>query len=72
MNTAEIVKVAREARGLTRKQLAEKSGMTTATIWNIEKGNVDPKMSTMLAIFRALGYDIIFNPRYRGGYIDER
>ena len=72
MNTAGIVKAAREARGLTRKQLADRSGVNTATIWNIEKGKVDPRMSTMLAIFRVLDYDIVFNPRYRGGYIDER
>ena len=72
MNTVDIVKAAREARGLTRKQLADRSGVNTATIWNIEKGKVDPRMSTMLAIFRVLDYDIVFNPRYRGGYIDER
>nr|AHF24055.1 hypothetical protein [uncultured bacterium Contig643] len=71
MNAAEIVKSARERKGLTRKQLAVRAGVTEVTIWNIETGRTDPKMDTMLAIMRVLDYDIVFNPRYRGGYSNE-
>ena len=71
MNSAEIVRTAREREGLTRKQLADKAGVEQATIWNIESGKVDPRMGTMLKIMQALGSDIVFNPKYRGGYYGE-
>lgn len=71
MNSAEIVRTAREREGLTRKQLADEAGVEQATIWNIESGKVDPRMGTMLKIMQALGYDIVFNPKYRGGYYGE-
>ena len=71
MNTAEIVKTARKNNGLTMKQLSEKSGVSLPTIWNIENARNTPSMDTMLALMRAMDYDIVFNPRYKGGYYDE-
>lgn len=71
MNTAQAVKKARERRGLTRKQLAQKAGLNTVTIYYIETGKTSPKMDTMLAIMRALDFDIVFNPKYKGGYHGE-
>ncbi|MCQ2563901.1 MAG: helix-turn-helix domain-containing protein [Mogibacterium sp.] len=72
MNTGEIVKKIRKKRGLTRKQLADKVHMSQQTVANIENGSVSPRMDTMLAIMRALDYEIVFNPKYKGGYLDER
>lgn len=71
MNIGQIVQTAREREGLTRKQLAARTGLNYVTIWGIETGKTDPKMGTMLQIMRVLNYDIIFNPKYRGGYIDD-
>lgn len=71
MKVGQIVQTARKREGLTRKQLAAKAGLTYMTIQNIETGKTDPKMDTMLRIMQALNYDIVFNPRYRGGYYDE-
>ena len=71
MYAAQIVRKARERQGLTMKQLAAKAGVNYVTIWNIETGKVDPRMDTMLKIMRALDYDIVFNPKYKGGYYGE-
>lgn len=68
MNTAHIVRTARERNGFTERQLAAKAGVSLQTIINIEQGAVSPKMDTMLQIMNALDYDIVFNPRYKGGY----
>lgn len=71
MNTAEIVKEARRRKGLTMKQLADLSGVSQPTIWNIEHERNTPSMDTMLAIMRAMDYEIIFVPKYKGGYYGE-
>ena len=71
MNIADIVKTARERNELIVFELAAKAGINPGTIYNIEAGRVSPRMDTVVAIMRILDYDIIFNPRYKGGYIDE-
>ena len=71
MTTAEIVKRARTNKNWTMKQLSEKSGVSLPTIWNIENERNTPSMDTMLALMRAMDYDIVFKPRYKGGYLDE-
>ena len=71
MNTAEIVKRARERKGLSRQQLSDKSGVCVQTIWNIENAKTNPTMDTMLALMRAMDYDIVFKPKYKGGYYDD-
>ena len=68
MNTAEIIKTARARKGLSRKQLADRSGVNQSVIWNIEQGKTNPRMDTMLALMRAMDYDIVFKPKYKGGY----
>ena len=70
MNTAEIVKTARLRKGLTMKQLSEKSGVTQQTIWNIENAKTNPTMDKMLALMRAMDYDIVFKPKYKAGYYE--
>ena len=71
MNTAEIVKKARERKGMSRKQLSEITGISEQNIWNIENARVNPRMDTMLALMRAMDYDIVFKPKYKGGYYDD-
>lgn len=72
MNSGEIVKLIREKKGWSRAKLADKTSVSAQTIANIESGSVSPRMDTMLDIMRALDYEIIFNPKYKGGYTDER
>lgn len=72
MQSGQIVRTARERRGLTVAELAEKTGLHFMTLYSIEQGKSSPRMDTMLRIMRALDYDIVFNPRYKGGYDNER
>lgn len=71
MTTGEIVCRILNRKGITEKQLAEKAGVSLQTIYNIEADRTSPKMDTMLAIMRALNYEIRFVKRYKGGYYDE-
>ena len=71
MTTAEIIKTARTRRGLSMKQLSEKSGISVQSIWNIEKEKTNPTMDTMLTLMRAMDYELVFKPKYKGGYYDE-
>ena len=70
MNIAEIVKRARERKGLSRQQLSDKSGVCVQTIWNIENAKTNPTMDTMLVLMRAMDYDIVFKPKYKAGYYE--
>ena len=71
MTTGEIVCRILNHKGITEKQLAEKAGVSLQTIYNIEADRTSPRMDTMLAIMRALDYEIRFVKRYKGGYYDE-
>lgn len=71
MTTGEIVCRILNRKGITEKQLAEKAGVSLQTIYNIEADRTSPRMDTMLAIMRALDYEIRFVKRYKGGYYDE-
>jgi DNA-binding XRE family transcriptional regulator len=48
----------RKAAGLTQAALAQRSGVRTSTICNIETSKIDPRISTMKALADALGVDI--------------
>lgn len=52
---AEAVKKHREARGLSRAALAEKSGLHQTYIGLLEKGQRSPNLDTVNAIAKALG-----------------
>lgn len=71
MNSGQIVRTARERCGLTVAELADKAGLLSTTIYYIEKGDTSPRMDTMLQIMNALDYDIVFKPKYKGGYYGE-
>ena len=71
MNTAEIIRTARKRKDLSRQQLSDKSGISVQTIWNIENAKTNPTMDTMLALMRAMDYDIVYKPKYKGGYYDD-
>jgi predicted transcriptional regulator len=54
MITPEQIKGARAMLGMTQAALAKASGISTTGLNNIEKGNADPKASTLRAIESAL------------------
>ena len=48
---------AREALGLTRPQMSEKSGVDRSYIYRVEAGVLDPGLQTIIAWMNALGPD---------------
>jgi DNA-binding XRE family transcriptional regulator len=59
------VKVWREYRGLTQKQLAEAAGISAAYLSQIETGKRNGKTAVLQAIARALNLDlddVVYNP----------
>jgi transcriptional regulator with XRE-family HTH domain len=52
------VRTARRARGLTGRALAERTGVTSAFISQIERGQATPSLSTLLRLIYALGITI--------------
>lgn len=52
------IKEARESAGLTIRALAEKTGLSTATIQHAESGKTVPRMSTLEKIAAACGVTI--------------
>lgn len=55
-----IIKRAREAKGLSLRKLSELTGIAPANLCKIEKGETDPRLSTMKTICEALGLTIKF------------
>ena len=54
----ENVKKAREAKGITLRQLSELTGIAPANLCKIERGETDPRLSTIVTICDALGLSI--------------
>jgi transcriptional regulator with XRE-family HTH domain len=45
----------RERRGVSLRQLAAKSGIHYMSLYKLEAGKLDPQLSTLLKVCRALG-----------------
>lgn len=71
MTAGEIIRKARESKGFTMQELADRSGTSLQTIFKIETNRVTPRMDTMLALIEAMDYEIVFKPKYKGGYYGE-
>lgn len=68
MITPEQIRGARAMLSLTQAELAEKAGISTTGLNNIERGNADPKASTLRAIQGALeSAGVQFIPENGGG-----
>lgn len=53
------------------QELADRSGTSLQTVFKIETNRVTPRMDTMLALIEAMDYEIVFKPKYKGGYYGE-
>jgi transcriptional regulator with XRE-family HTH domain len=58
MNVGERIKKVREIKGLSQKQVAINLGMNPSQYSKIENGKVDPQISSIEKIAKALGVDI--------------
>lgn len=52
--TGEAIRRLRKRAGLTQKELARRAGVSQSLISRIEKGSVDPKLSTLQAVLNVL------------------
>lgn len=65
----DVIKTAREAASLTQAELAEKTGIDSRTILNIENYHGNPKMQVLYPLIRALEIDaneIFYSREYQG------
>ena len=60
---ANSLKGARESRGLSQRALSEKSGVPQGHISKIENGTVDLRLSSLIALARALELELALVPR---------
>ena len=62
-NLAIRLRTARERKGLGQRALSERSGIPQPQISRIEKGLVDLRLSSFLAISHSLDYEVVLVPR---------
>ena len=65
-NTEEIAEAllkARQAKGLSQRALSQRAGVPQGHISNIERGAVDLRLSSLVAIARALDLELALVPR---------
>ncbi len=60
---AASIKAARKAKGLTQRQLGQRSGLPQSHISKIENGAVDLQLSSLMEIARALELEVTLLPR---------
>jgi predicted transcriptional regulator len=58
----EALKRARVAARLSQGDLAARAGLSRMTVQKIEAGAIDPRLSTLLVLLRALGLDFLLVP----------
>ena len=58
MSVQSKIKDARKTKGLTQKQLADRLGVTQATVGQYETNKQPPKLSTLFKIATALGVSV--------------
>jgi len=51
------IRAVRNERGLSLRQLAPICGLHHDHIWRLEKGDYDPKISTLMKVAKALNVD---------------
>jgi transcriptional regulator with XRE-family HTH domain len=60
----------REEQGLSLRKLAELSGVHYMNLFKIENGHIDPQLSTLLKVCKALGVTLdglVGQPIHKGG-----
>ena len=56
------LRTARKKQDITQRQLAERVGMSQSHVWKIENGVVDARVSNVVEIARALGFEPVLLP----------
>jgi transcriptional regulator with XRE-family HTH domain len=67
MNLKEVIKERRRVLNITQIDLAEMSGVSLATVKDIERGVGNPSMKTVIRILEVLGMEMDFHIRNING-----
>ncbi|EGF31060.1 transcriptional regulator, XRE family [Oxalobacteraceae bacterium IMCC9480] len=62
-NVIDELETARKAAGLTHEALAQRAGVSRMTVQRTEAGKIDPRLSTLSALARSLGMDLMLVPK---------
>ena len=62
INLTQELETARKAVGLSQDELAERAGLSRMTVQRTESGQIDPRVSSLLVMARALGLDLMLVP----------
>lgn len=62
INIIEELEGARKAGGFSQDELAERAGLSRMTVQRTESGQIDPRMSSLLVMAKALGMDLMLVP----------
>ena len=53
-----IIRECRRFRHLTQRQLADRSGVSRQTIWNVERDNNNTTLYTFERLLEAMGFEV--------------
>ena len=56
------LEAARKAADMSQQQLATKAGLSRMTVQRTEAGQIDPRLSSVTAIAKTLGMDVMLVP----------
>ena len=56
------LEAARKARDMSQEQLATSAGLSRMTVQRTEAGQIDPRLSSVAAIAKTLGMDVMLVP----------
>jgi transcriptional regulator with XRE-family HTH domain len=62
INITQELENARKAAGLSQDELAGRAGLSRMTVQRTESGQIDPRMSSLLVMARALGMELMLVP----------
>lgn len=60
----------RKVLGLSQHHLSDRTTFRQATLSDLETGEGDPKLSTLMAVLAALDLELVVRPRTKGGTAD--
>jgi transcriptional regulator with XRE-family HTH domain len=62
-HTTQQIRAAREARGMSQRELSARSGLTQSHISQIERGTMEPGLASLVDVARALELEIVLAPK---------
>lgn len=71
MSFQQALRDARKASGLSQSELAKRAGLSRMTVQKLEAGTLDPRLSTIEAITRALGLGLKLVPGELSSAVDD-